>query len=115
MPVLATLQIRGTSKVGCRYVAKAAAQLATWQTASLKGLGLVGLLIDRVDKDQVTLQRKFSEKYGPRLLPTVKHFVVLGVSWKGAFPTNTQRESSGVCLYARDGTCRAPCHLPERC
>ena len=32
------------------------------------------------DKDQVTLRREFCEKYGSRLLPTVKHFVVLGVS-----------------------------------
>ena len=31
-----------------RFVAKTAAQLAAWQTASLEGLDLVGLLIDGV-------------------------------------------------------------------
>lgn len=59
------------------------------------------------DKDQVTLRREFCEKYGPRLLPTVKHFVVLGVSWKGGITTETQSESVGVCLYARDCTWQA--------
>lgn len=56
------------------------------------------------DKDQVTLRREFCEKYGRRLLPTVKHFVVLGVSWKGGITAHTQTESAGVCLYARDCT-----------
>jgi hypothetical protein len=59
------------------------------------------------DKDQVTLRREFCEKYGLRLLPTVKHFVVLGVSWKGGLTTHAQSESSGVCLYARDCTWEA--------
>lgn len=69
------------------------------------------------DKDQVTLRREFCEKYGRRLLPTVKHFVVLGVSWKGGITIETQSESVGVCLYARDCTWQAlaeisshPCH-----
>jgi hypothetical protein len=59
------------------------------------------------DKDQVTLRREFCQKYGPRLLPTVRHFVVLGVSWKGGITTQVQSESAGVCLYARDCTWRA--------
>jgi hypothetical protein len=58
------------------------------------------------DKDQVTLRREFCEKYGTRLLPTVKHFVVLGVSWKGGITTQAQSELAGVCLYARDCTWR---------
>ncbi len=49
-PVPATLHSRGTSKstVSRRFVAKTAAQLAAWQTASLEALDLVGLLIDGV-------------------------------------------------------------------
>jgi putative transposase len=48
--VPASLRSRGTSKsaVSRRFVAKTAAQLATWQTASLDALDLVGLLIDGV-------------------------------------------------------------------
>lgn len=49
-PVPATMCSRGTSKsaVSRRFVAKTAAQLAAWQTASLEALDLVGLLIDGV-------------------------------------------------------------------
>jgi putative transposase len=49
-PVPATMKSRGTSKsaVSRRFVAKTAAQLTAWQTASLDGLDLVGLLIDGV-------------------------------------------------------------------
>jgi hypothetical protein len=47
-PVPATVRSRGTSKsaVSRRFVTKTAAQLAAWQTTSLEGLDLVGLLID---------------------------------------------------------------------
>jgi len=49
-PVPATLRSRGTSKsaVSRRFVAKTAAQLRAWQTASLDALDLVGLIIDGV-------------------------------------------------------------------
>jgi hypothetical protein len=49
-PVPATMGSRGTSKsaVSRRFVAKTAAQLAAWQTASLEALDLVGLIIDGV-------------------------------------------------------------------
>ena len=49
-PVPATMRSRGTSKsaVSRRFVAKTAAQLAAWQTASLEGLDLVGLIVDGV-------------------------------------------------------------------
>jgi transposase-like protein len=49
-PVPAPMRSRGTSKsaVSRRFVAKTSAQLAAWQTASLEGLDLVGLLIDGV-------------------------------------------------------------------
>lgn len=45
-----SMRSRGTSKsaVSRRFVAKTAAQLTAWQTASLDGLDLVGLLIDGV-------------------------------------------------------------------
>ena len=69
------------------------------------------------DKDQVTLRREFCEKYGRRLLPSVRHFVVLGVSWKGGVTVDAQSESDGVGLYSRDTTWQAvsaiashPCH-----
>jgi transposase-like protein len=49
-PVPATMKSRGTSKsaVSRRFVAKTAAQLAAWQSASLETLDLVGLVIDGV-------------------------------------------------------------------
>ena len=48
--VLVTMRSRGTSKSVVRrgFVAKTAARLAAWQTASLKALALIGLLIDGV-------------------------------------------------------------------
>ena len=45
-PVRVTMRSRGTSKVSRRFVAKTAAHLAAWQTASLEALALIGLLID---------------------------------------------------------------------
>jgi hypothetical protein len=56
------------------------------------------------DKDQVTLRREFCEKYGRRLLASVRHFVVLGVSWKGGIMAPAETKSDGVSLYARDAT-----------
>src|SRR5678815_319325 len=49
-PVPVTMRSRGTSKstVSRRFVAKTAAQLAAWQTASLEELDPVGLIIDGV-------------------------------------------------------------------
>ena len=49
-PVPAGVVSRGTSKssVSRRFVAKTAAQLRTWQSAPLDGLGLVALLLDGV-------------------------------------------------------------------
>jgi transposase-like protein len=49
-PLEADVQTRGTSKssVSRRFVAKTAAQVAAWQTASLEALDLVALLLDGV-------------------------------------------------------------------
>lgn len=49
-PLPATVPSRGTSKsaVSRRFVAQTRAQLAAWQSASLEGLDLVGLLLDGV-------------------------------------------------------------------
>jgi transposase-like protein len=49
-PLPPALRSRGTSKsaVSRRFVAKTAAQLAAWQTASLEALDLVGLMVDGV-------------------------------------------------------------------
>jgi hypothetical protein len=51
-PVPATMRSRGTSKsaVSRRFVAKAAAQLSTWRTASLEALDLVGLLASKASR-----------------------------------------------------------------
>ena len=56
------------------------------------------------DKDQVTLRREFCHKYGPRLLPTVRTFVVLGISWHGGLVPRADTEADGVGLHARDIT-----------
>jgi hypothetical protein len=73
------------------------------------------------DKDQVTLRREFCEKYGRRVLPAVRHFVVLGVSWNGRMIADAKTESDGVALYARDTTWKRlseirshPCHEEVR-
>jgi hypothetical protein len=73
------------------------------------------------DKNQVTLRREFCEKYGRRMLPGARHFVVLGVSWKGGITADAQTESDGVNLYTRDSTWSAvweisshPCHEEVR-
>jgi hypothetical protein len=65
------------------------------------------------DKDQMTLRREFCDKYGRRLLPHVRHFVVLGMSWQGGITTNTQTEADGVALYARDSTWQAVSEIPS--
>jgi transposase-like protein len=49
-PIPSTVESRGTSKsaVSRRFVAKTRTQLAAWQSASLEGLDLVGLVLDGV-------------------------------------------------------------------
>lgn len=59
------------------------------------------------DKDQLTLRREFCEKYGRRLLPDVRRFVVLGVSWKGTMVPHADSEVDGVSLHVRDTTWEA--------
>jgi hypothetical protein len=58
------------------------------------------------DKDQVILRREFCEKYGRRVLPTVRQFVVLAVSWSGGVVSDAYGEADGVGLYTRDATWR---------
>jgi len=52
----------------------------------------------------MTLRREFCEKYGHRLLPTVRRFVVLGVSWNGGMIASADTEAEGVFLHGRDRT-----------
>ena len=59
------------------------------------------------DKDQLTLRREFCQKYGRRLLPDVKRFVVLGISWKGGMLSQADTETDGVALHLRDSTWEA--------
>jgi hypothetical protein len=56
------------------------------------------------DKDQVQLRKEFCEKYGQRLLPATRHFVVLGVSKDGGLVSRVDTEIEGVHLSARDIT-----------
>jgi len=56
------------------------------------------------NKDQLTLRREFCSKYGRKLLPDVKQFVVLGISWKGGLLTNENAAADGVALHSRDIT-----------
>ena len=56
------------------------------------------------DKDQLTLRREFCQKYGPRLLAGVQHFVVLGISWKGGMVPRADVQEGGVGLHVRDTT-----------
>jgi hypothetical protein len=54
------------------------------------------------DKDQLTLRREFCTKYGRQLLPDVRRFVVLGVSWNGSMVPRADTEMDGVSLHMRD-------------
>jgi hypothetical protein len=56
------------------------------------------------DKDQLTLRREFCEKYGRILLPSVRRFVVLGVSWHGGMVPRSDTSAAGVFLHVRDAT-----------
>lgn len=59
------------------------------------------------DKDQLTLRREFCQKYGRRLLPDVRQFVVVGISWEGGMLPRSDAEEEGVGLHARDTTWEA--------
>ena len=59
------------------------------------------------DKEQLTLRREFCQKYGQRLLAGVKHFVVLGISWKGEMVPVADAQEDGVGLHVRDTTWEA--------
>ena len=78
---------------------------AKWRSSVGAAQGVNG------DKEQVALRREFCEKYGRRLLSSVRHFVVLAVSWKGAMVPEAHSETDGVSLYARDATWEAVCGL----
>ncbi len=59
------------------------------------------------DKIQITLRREFCEKYGHRLLPNCRRFVVLGVSLTGGIVPTTDAMVEGVTVHARDTTWKA--------
>jgi hypothetical protein len=56
------------------------------------------------DKDQLMLRHEFCEKYGRRLLPSCKQFIVLGVSMKGGMIPNADADAAGVTIRSRDTT-----------
>jgi hypothetical protein len=74
---------------------------AKWRSAIGRAQG-----VNR-DKDQLVLRREFCEKYGRKLLPNVRRFVVLGVSWKGGLVPRADTEAEGVMLHSRDVTWEA--------
>lgn len=57
------------------------------------------------DKDQILLRREFLEKYGEKIYPSCRHFVVLGVSISGGLTSNTELAlGSSSSLQLRDTT-----------
>lgn len=65
------------------------------------------------NKTQMELRQEFCQKYGPRLLPGVRKFVVLGVSWNGHIAPRTDTETDGVTLHVRDATWESVVDLPS--
>lgn len=71
---------------------------AKWLSAVAAKQGALG------DKDQLMLRREFCEKYGRRLLPTCRRFVVLGVSLNGSLVPTADTTADGVTIHGRDTT-----------
>jgi len=71
---------------------------AKWRSSVGSAQGVDG------DKDQITLRREFCQKYGRRLLPDVRRFVVLAVSWQGSLVPEVDSDADGVRLHLRDTT-----------
>jgi len=71
---------------------------AKWLSSVAANQGAAG------DKDQLTLRREFCEKYGRRVLPGCRHFVVLGVSLGGNILSRGDTTADGVMIHARDTT-----------
>lgn len=69
-----------------------------WLSGVAANQGILG------DKDQLTLRREFCEKYGRRLLPTCRRFVVLGVSLNGGMVPRGDTTADGVTIHGRDTT-----------
>ena len=59
------------------------------------------------NKTQMQLREEFCEKYGPRPLSGVRHFVVLGLGCKTGMVSRGDREIDGATLHARDTTWEA--------
>lgn len=56
------------------------------------------------NKTQMELRQEFCQKYGSRLLPGVRHFVVLAVSWRGNIAPCADTEVGRIALHVRDTT-----------
>jgi hypothetical protein len=69
-----------------------------WLSGVARNQGALG------DKDQLTLRREFCEKYGRRLLPMCRRFVVLGVSLHGGMISPGDTILDGATLHSRDTT-----------
>jgi hypothetical protein len=74
---------------------------AKWLSPVSANQGVLG------DTDQLTLRREFCDKYGRRLLPTCRRFVVLGVSPEGGMVPHGDTTADGVTLHGRDTTWEA--------
>jgi hypothetical protein len=80
---------------------------AKWLSGLGKGQGVSG------DKDQLLLRREFCEKYGRRLLPDCRRFVVLGLSPDGQLFESVDTTSDGVSLHLRSVGWQEVCGLAE--
>lgn len=65
------------------------------------------------NKTQMELRQEFCQKYGARLLPSVRHFVVLAVSWRGDIAPRTDTEVDGIALHVRDTTWEVLVGIPS--
>lgn len=65
------------------------------------------------DKNQITLRREFCEKYGARIYPQCRQFVILGLSLSGGVTTNEDMEIPKASIRLRDMTWDSLCRIEE--
>ncbi len=74
---------------------------AKWRSAVRAGQGVSH------NKTQMDLRREFCEEYGPKLLPGVRRFVILGVSSRSGMVARADSQIDGATLHVRDTTWEA--------
>jgi hypothetical protein len=71
---------------------------AKWMSAVARNQG-----VSR-ERTQIELRQEFCEKYGSRIVPDCKHFVVVSVSLCGDLLTKATTTAGDVALHSRDAT-----------